>query len=112
MDEDEICCVFDPSHLMKNWKTHLMNYDFIVSDEDVKEHNLPSNLVKFSHIRGVALFQVNVYFEEISYCHYKFAHGRVAKVECLQPTLYKVFTFFIILSQFYIKLLCRPHSGT
>ena len=59
VDGDVVHCIFDPSHLLKNWKNALMKYDFIVDDKYVKKYNLSSNLVKFKHIRDLADFQVN-----------------------------------------------------
>ena len=59
VDDDVVYCIFDPSHLLKNWKNALMKYDFIVDDKYVKKYNLSSNLVKFKHILELRDFQVN-----------------------------------------------------
>ena len=60
VDDQEIFCIFDPSHLLKNWKNAWMKYDFQLSDEDVKAYKLPSNLIKFNDIIELAKFQVNI----------------------------------------------------
>ena len=58
MDGNDVACVCDGPHLLKNWKTALMTYDcFLLSDDIVKVHQLPSNKVKFSHILALAKFQ-------------------------------------------------------
>ena len=41
-EELKVFCVFDPSHLLKNWKTALTAYKcFLLSDDVVKSNNLP-----------------------------------------------------------------------
>ena len=58
VDGDEIYCIYDPSHLLKNFKNNLMKYDFKLDDKFVQKYNLTSNWIKFKHITALHNFQV------------------------------------------------------
>ena len=61
VDGDEIRCVCDPAHLVKNLKSNFVSWhsQWILADDVVQANNLPSNQPKFSHIQQLADFQVN-----------------------------------------------------
>ena len=49
--------IADVPHLLKNLRNAWMNFDFILSDEVVKNNSLPSNRVSKSAVRQLILFQ-------------------------------------------------------
>ena len=107
VDGDDVACICDGPHLLKNWKTALMTYDcFLLSDEIVKVYQLPSNKVKFSHILALAKFQADkkwVYAPALKdHC---FVTGNFAKMK-VQPA-------WSILSQFTahgLEMLVEKHG--
>ena len=72
VDGDEIRCVCDPAHLVKNLKSNFVSWhsQWILADDVVQANNLPSNQPKFSHIQQLADFQVK-YFLWISALAFK-----------------------------------------
>ena len=61
VDGDEIVCICDAAHLVKNIKQCFMSSqtDFVLADDVVQSNGLPSNMPKFGHILDLAKFQVN-----------------------------------------------------
>ena len=46
----------DPPHLLKNLRNAFQQFDFVLSDETVRQHNLVSNLVQIRHIKDLYEF--------------------------------------------------------
>ena len=61
VDGDEIVCICDAAHLIKNIKSCFMSSqtDFVLADDVVQSNGLPSNMPKFGHILDLAKFQVS-----------------------------------------------------
>ena len=66
VDDDEIYCIYDPSHLLKNFKNNMMKYNFILDDKFLKKYGLTSKWIKFKHIRALHDFQVSLLYVLIS----------------------------------------------